>query len=942
MIALLFIFVLVSVFVSAQGEVGFEIDDPRDYECDIGQRIMRLSDLTNAHGFGYARGTGDVEICYDEIFGVGYVDSREVSNVEHVCGGIRTNDINTVFFVSSDSNAHTNNYPETTPSPICYGDLVCNTRTACESGEELIVSLSAENNGHLAVDDSYPFQVCCTSAFADGDVTPECLSDVDCGEGFVCDEETGTCSEVSVCGDGVWDEDGVDDIADNEDDEGCDDGCGGDGCTSADDGDGCSSTCEVENICNNDVIERPNDDGVFEQCDGDEMDDWFNCAFVGNFLLSGCEPEICISSSCNNCMVEFEITGQECGDGNLESCELCEPVEGGDDLFQDDLTLKCSDFGYVGCTIELNTCTDSCTPELDVCDKCPSADEFCGDDIIQSLDVDDAIEGYEYVEKCDGERLDDWACEDFGYGSGVLGCTDECVFDFALCIEGEVEEDCGNGVDDDNDELVDCLDEECVGNEEFCLDPCDDACSDEICHAREAEVCANDLDDNCDGTVNEGCEVVPPIVGCIGDPNNYCDEGEDCTCADCHGFKIDGCTEQVCDFSTEICVDCASGSFDSATGMCLPKVFNVRITSPDSDKPLDEKMFVKGEMIDFKQESDNSAKDISIEWGFGDGEGEDKENCLTSPAGSCDTTHSYDSFGWYVASAQADEQGGVNSITNYTEFLIYDKGINVFAIISSPAPGEIVQGGSGEQVSFDASGSFVANCFEASDDVTAEEVCEADSDKPTTNDCYSVGDTLSCYDLLRESDVIGTEYDLLFEWEFKKGEDYSVFLNGTWSDKFDEVVFFDRAFFRDGNYTAGLTVTYGEFVGNGGDCAAEGESYSDVETDYPESCCTGLDEWESGMDTSISIGDECYGTGLLSGWPVGTCINKGDEICSDLESPCNSPDDCTGGVNADYEDVDKFCNEDLGDGTTAYDSYCGEDILVLGLDLCDLCVEVVV
>jgi len=46
-------------------------------------------------------------------------------------------------------------------------------------------------------------------------------------------------------------------------------------------------------------------------------------------------------------------------------------------------------------------------------------------------------------------------------------------------------------------------------------------------------------------------------------------------------------------------------------------------------------------------------------------------------------------------------------------------------------------------------------------------------------------------------------------------------------------------------------------------CAKEGEQFSSVYKDeYPEHCCQGLTEWHSGFDTSISIADECYETGL--------------------------------------------------------------------------------
>ena len=93
------------------------------------------------------------------------------------------------------------------------------------------------------------------------------------------------------------------------------------------------------------------------------------------------------------------------------------------------------------------------------------------------------------------------------------------------------------------------------------------------------------------------------------------------------------------------------------------------------------------------------------------------------------------------------------------------------------------------------------------------------------------------------------------------------------------------------------------------DCAQEGELFSFVYEDYPDQCCAGLDEWLSGMDTRISIGADCYSTGLVAGAPVGTCLNCGNGICEEIEDVCNCPGDCTDGSNADYPTVEAFCAE---------------------------------
>lgn len=78
-----------------------------------------------------------------------------------------------------------------------------------------------------------------------------------------------------------------------------------------------------------------------------------------------------------------------------------------------------------------------------------------------------------------------------------------------------------------------------------------------------------------------------------------------------------------------------------------------------------------------------------------------------------------------------------------------------------------------------------------------------------------------------------------------------------------------------------------------GNCAKEGEHYSKVfKDDYPDRCCDGLTEWESGMDTRKVETGRCVETGLLAGSPVGTCINCGNGECEENENVCNCPKDC--------------------------------------------------
>jgi len=124
-----------------------------------------------------------------------------------------------------------------------------------------------------------------------------------------------------------------------------------------------------------------------------------------------------------------------------------------------------------------------------------------------------------------------------------------------------------------------------------------------------------------------------------------------------------------------------------------------------------------------------------------------------------------------------------------------------------------------------------------------------------------------------------------------------------------------------------------------GGCAKEGEYYSSVFVyEYPEKCCEGLTEFESGMDTRYTIGDKCYETGMESGNPVGICINCGNGICEDIEDICSCPEDCPNGENSAYT-IESFCEYWE---SSSFKSGCDSGYIVdfesgEKLPICDLC-----
>ncbi len=120
------------------------------YSCLSSQTILKLSSQTNAHGETYDAGAYNIEICYDEIFGLSY--SREN---EHSCSGT-----NLVLKLSSRTNAHAEGPGGTIYNTnVCFGDLtncdVIRATIPTPSDRCEIVSLSDLANAHLGVPGEY-------------------------------------------------------------------------------------------------------------------------------------------------------------------------------------------------------------------------------------------------------------------------------------------------------------------------------------------------------------------------------------------------------------------------------------------------------------------------------------------------------------------------------------------------------------------------------------------------------------------------------------------------------------------------------------------------------------------------------------------------------------------------------------------------------------------
>lgn len=116
-----------------------------------------------------------------------------------------------------------------------------------------------------------------------------------------------------------------------------------------------------------------------------------------------------------------------CGNNVIEGIEVCD----GSALNGE----SCPTKGYVAGTLR---CNDACSGYDE------SACNFCGNNLIDG------------AEPCDGTELSGKTCEDFGRLEGTIRCWWDCTgFDLRACPTPYVEPVCSDGVDNDEDGIVD-------------------------------------------------------------------------------------------------------------------------------------------------------------------------------------------------------------------------------------------------------------------------------------------------------------------------------------------------------------------------------------------------------------------------------------------------------------------------------------------------------
>ena len=128
------------------------------YVCDSTQTILKLGAVDNAHVELYNESLYSLNLCYGDIYGINYTLANP-----HVCTGS-----NTVAKLAQVTNSHLEPGNGTSFTNLaCYGDLSCSLRTgACLANENLVLTLAQATNSHASFNNTLPFKLCCSSAFA--------------------------------------------------------------------------------------------------------------------------------------------------------------------------------------------------------------------------------------------------------------------------------------------------------------------------------------------------------------------------------------------------------------------------------------------------------------------------------------------------------------------------------------------------------------------------------------------------------------------------------------------------------------------------------------------------------------------------------------------------------------------------------------------------------
>jgi hypothetical protein len=218
----------------------------------------------------------------------------------------------------------------------------------------------------------------------------------------------------------------------------------------------------------------------------------------------------------------------------------------------------------------------------------------------------------------------------------------------------------------------------------------------------------------------------------------------------------------------------------------------VRIVSP-----LFDSKYKKGIPVLFEAVFEDEDDDLRAVWHFGDGNTQTKDNCMTE---DCSVVHVYITQGVFNVRIEVEEMNRANPqrVSNTTRVLTFHEGINLIPIIHKPEKNQLFSTGI-NFIEFNASTSYISNCTSLS---------SCSSIMPAGATCYDKTNTpgdldnLKCFNYPKP--LIGSYYDMHFQWTFSEGES----ITGSWDKNYSKVVEFTRLFLTPGYHEGKLKLGY--------------------------------------------------------------------------------------------------------------------------------------
>ena len=347
-----------------------------------------------------------------------------------------------------------------------------------------------------------------------------------------------------------------------------------------------------DGVCGDGILQQPNSDLIYEQCDDGNLIGGDGCA--ENCLLERCGDTIVDPNGIDN--IAGNADDEECDDGNSNQNDSCtndcknrsfcgdgtvdvgEACDDGNTLAGDGCNALCElEFCGDGVNQPGEDCDDFNSSQTDLCSNTCTATR-CGDGFIQNPN---GFEGYHET------------CDDGNTVSGD-GCSAVCTIEGALCGDGALDagEECDDGNTQDGDGCsaacmtepgnlcpngLSCTDlTNCLSQGGTCSRLPQGTCGLGCCCILGGSTCGDgtvDSGEECDDgntQSGDGCSSICAVESVVCEINSDCSNGECCDQID-HVCSASACTSQcpgnlICTSVAGCAVE--GGSCSQTPGLC--------------------------------------------------------------------------------------------------------------------------------------------------------------------------------------------------------------------------------------------------------------------------------------------------------------------------------------------------------------------------------------